>query len=82
MRHVRQHQRIISLQNNKENEQSVNNQNLNTHLNLPFLRHSKLLSSKEYHLNIQPRKKTFLNLCVKKSVVGNEKNSMLLKKPL
>jgi hypothetical protein len=78
MRHLR-HQRIISLQNNKENEHSVNN---NAHLNLPLLRNTKPLPTKEHHLSINPRKRTFLNICTKKSALANERNSVVLKQPL
>ena len=63
MRQAR-HQRITSLYSNKENE-LANNSILTT--NLPSLRNNKKISFKnDYHINLNQRKKTFINLCMKK----------------
>jgi hypothetical protein len=78
MRQAR-HYRITSLQNNKENEQSVNI--LTPHLNLPILRNNKQTLRKE-QISINPKKKTFINLCLKKSLAGLEKRSFYIRKPL
>lgn len=63
MRQAR-HQRITSLHSNKENE-LLNNSAM--HTNLPSLRNNNKLSLKnEYYLNLNQRKKTYINLCTKK----------------
>ncbi len=83
MRQVRQ-QRIASLHSNKENQCLPNNSQLN---NLPSLRNpnSKPILKNQYHLNLNQRKKTYLNLYTKKdfkSKDGFSKNAGDYKKPV
>lgn len=82
MRQAR-HQRITSLHCNKENE-LLNNSTLQT--NLPSLRNNNKMSLKnEYHLNLNQRKKTYINLCTKKDNLnknGGSKMALGSKKPI